>query len=64
MALTNTFITMLRQIVDCEGVTNALKLLPGFQCAAYTFLGKAVNPAIASLAGTRHVDINIYLTLS
>ena len=64
MALSNTFITMLGQLVDCEGVTNALKLLPGLQCAAYTFLGKPVNRHIAAIAGMRHVDINIYLTLS
>lgn len=64
MALSNTFLTMLSDIVTCEGVTNALKLLPGMQKAAYTFLGKAVNPRIAAIAGVRHVDINIYLTLS
>lgn len=64
MALSNTFITMLAGIVDCEGVTNALKLLPGLQCAALTFLGKAVNSDVARIVGQRHVDINIYLTLS
>lgn len=64
MALSNTFITLMNQLVDCEGVTNALKLLPGLQCAAYTFLGKAVNRHIAAIAGERHVDIDIYLTLS
>lgn len=64
MALSNSFITLLRDIVTCEGVTNALKLLPGLQRAVYTFLGKPVNPRIAAIAGMRHVDINIYLTLS
>ncbi|MEF2643773.1 MAG: hypothetical protein U0M50_06895, partial [Paramuribaculum sp.] len=64
MALSNTFITMLSGIVDCEGVTNALKLLPGLQCAALTFLGKPVNSDVARIAGQRHVDISIYLTLS
>lgn len=64
MALSNTFITMLGTVIDCEGVTNALKLLPGLQCAALTFLGKPVNATIARLVGQRHVDVNIYLTLS
>lgn len=64
MALSNTFITMLRDLVHCEGVTNALKLLPGLQCATLTFLGKAVNTDVARIVGQRHVDINIYLTLS
>lgn len=64
MALSNTLLTMLSDLMTCEGVTNALKLLPGFQKAAYTFLGKPVNRSIASIAGIRHVDISIYLTLS
>lgn len=64
MALSNALLTMLSQVVDCEGVTNALKLLPGLQCAALTFMGKPVHPEIARIAGLRHVDINIYLTLS
>lgn len=64
MALSNTFITLMSQLVDCEGMTNALKLLPGLQCAAYTFLGKSVNRAIAAIVRERHFDISIYLTLS
>lgn len=64
MALSNTFATMLASLVDCDGVTNALKILPGLQCAALTFLGKPVNTRVAKTAGVRHVDINIYLTLS
>lgn len=64
MALSNTFLTMLSDIAECEGVTNSLKMLPGLQKAAYTFLGRPVNRSIASIAGVRHVDIHIYLTLS
>lgn len=64
MALSDTFLTMLHKIVSCEGVNNALKLLPGLQRAVYTFLGKPVNPDIARIVGIRHVDISIYLTLS
>ncbi len=64
MALSNTFITMLGHLSTCEGMTNALKILPGLQCATLTFMGKPVNPLVAEMVGTRHVDINIYLTLS
>lgn len=64
MALTNTFTTMLRELLTCDGVTNALKLLPGLQRAAYTFLGQAVHSEVARKAGVRAVDIALYLTLS
>ena len=64
MALSNTLITLMRQIVDCEGVSNALKLVPGFQAAAYTFMGRIVNTRIAEIAGCRCADIKIFLTLS
>lgn len=64
MALTNTFVTLLHELTACEGVTNALRLLPGFQRAAYTFLGKAVNRRIARIGDVRPIDINMFLTLS
>lgn len=64
MALSNTFLTLMQGIVTCEGVGNALKLLPGMQKATFTFFGKIVNPRIASALGLRNVDISIYLTLS
>lgn len=64
MALTNTFVTLLHNLNACEGVTNALRLLPGFQRAAITFLGKAVNRRIARIADVRPMDINMFLTLS
>lgn len=64
MAMSDAFITMTDSIAACEGITNALKILPGLRRAALTFAGKAVNPGVAAIAGTRHVDINIYLTLS
>lgn len=64
MAISNTLLTFMRDIMACEGVMNAVKLLPGIQKAACTFLGKAVNPQIAAVVGVRAVDINIYLTLS
>lgn len=64
MALSNTFLTLMNSIVSCEGVSNALKLLPGMQKATFTFFGRIVNPQIARATGMRSVDISIYLTLS
>ena len=64
MALSDTFLTMLEKIISCDGVSNALKLIPGLQKAVFTFLGKAVNPAIARRVGVRHVDISLFLTFS
>lgn len=64
MALSNTFLTMLSEIFTCEGVTNALMLNKGLQCAVLTFLGRPVNDRIASIVGMRHVDINLLLQFS
>lgn len=64
MALSNTFVTMFNQLTDCEGVTNALTLQDGLQCAVFTFLGKIVNRRVADFFGRRGVDIRIFLTLS
>lgn len=64
MALSNTLLTMLGDIVTCDGVVNALKLQPGLQRAACTFMGRPVNSSVASVAGMRATDINIYLALS
>ena len=64
MALSNTFITMLDDILVCDGVTNALKLKSGLRSAAYTFLGKCVNQRAARAAGVHHVDINLFLQFS
>ena len=64
MALSNTLLTLFTDILDCDGVTNTLRLLPGMQAAACTFMGKPVNPQIAAAAGMRCTDINLFLTLS
>lgn len=64
MGLSDALLAMFGEVMTCEGLTNALKLIPGLQRAALTFLGKPVNDEIAAVAGMRHVDINIYLTLS
>ncbi|MDE5845066.1 MAG: hypothetical protein K2H32_06010 [Muribaculaceae bacterium] len=64
MALSNTFITMLDDIMTLEGVTNALKLSPGLQAATITFMGKLVNGHVAREVGMHHVDISLFIQLS
>lgn len=64
MALSNTFVTTLDDILVCDGVTNALKLNAGLRAAAFTFLGRCVNRRVARLLGIRAVDINLFLQFS
>ena len=64
MALSDTFITMLDEIASGREASSLISLTPGMQQAALTFLGKAVNPRVARMAGARYTDIRILLTLS
>lgn len=64
MALSNTLINMLNDLIECEGMCNALKLTPGLQSATLTFAGHAVNPDIARIAGCRPTDLALFLQLS
>ncbi len=64
MALSNTLLTMFDDIIACDTALNALKLMPGLRCAAYTFLGKPVSADVAQLLGMRAVDINLLLQFS
>ena len=64
MAMSNTFMSMLDDILVCDGVANAMKLRPGLRAGTYTFLGKCVDPDVARLLGVRHVDINLFLQFS
>jgi alanine dehydrogenase len=65
MALSNTLVTMFDDILNCSGgLSTAIKLHPGMQCAAYTFLGRIVNARLAANLGMRHVDINLLLQFS
>lgn len=64
MALSNTFTTVLDEILVCDGVSNALRLNGGLRSAVLTFLGKCVNTKVARITGTRPVDINIFLQFS
>lgn len=61
MALTNTFVTMLDDLIVCDGVANALKLNGSLRSAAFLFLGKCVNAELGRLLGVRTVDINLFL---
>lgn len=64
MALSNTFLALLDDLIVCDGVANALKLNKSLRRAAFLFLGKCVNPAVAHLLGVRCVDINLFLQFS
>lgn len=64
MALSNTFATMLDEILVCDGVANALRINDGLRRAAFMFLGKCVNRDVAALLGERMVDINLFLQFS
>lgn len=64
MALSDTFITMLDDIAGCGACSSAIQLTGGLQKATLTFLGKAVNRRVAEIAGVRHTDINLLLSLS
>ncbi len=64
MALSNTFVTLLDDIMVCDGVSNALKLNSGLRDAVLTFLGKCVSAEGARRLGIRHVDINLLIQFS
>ncbi len=64
MALSNTFLSLMHDILSCEGIINTVKMRPGLQCAVYTFHGKAVNRRIARIAGVRAMDMSLLLSCS
>lgn len=64
MALSDTFITLLNSIADCDGSGATLPMTPGLQEATLTFMGKPVNEQVARMAGMRFTDIRILLALS
>ena len=64
MALSNTFVTLLDEILVCDGVSNALKLNSGLREAVMTFIGKCVSVDVARRLGIRHVDINLLIQFS
>lgn len=64
MAISNAFVSMMRDILTCDGVTNAIRLNPGMQAAVCTFLGRLTNHALARRCALRYVDIHILVQLS
>lgn len=64
MALTTTLMTLLDDVLVCEGISNALRFNSGLAGAALTFLGKAVNADVARIAGCQPIDIRLFLQFS
>ena len=64
MALSTTLLTFFDDITVCDGLPNALKFNKGLSRAAYTFMGKVVNPDIAAVMGQRSIDITLFLHFS
>lgn len=64
MAMSNAFMTMLDQLLSCDGPSTALKLNSGLRCGTYIFMGKPVNQQVARMLNMRHVDIAIMLQFS
>jgi len=64
MAVSNTFVMMLSQILTCDGVSNAIKLNTGIQRAVFTFSGHLTNAAIARRCSIKHIDISLLIQFS
>lgn len=64
MALSNTFVNMLDEILVCDGAPNALRLNAALRKGVYTFLGKCVNAEAAAVLGLRAVDIEFLIQYS
>lgn len=64
MALSNTFVNMLDEILVCDGAPNALRLNASLRKGVYTFLGKCVNEEAARVLGLRAVDIDFLIQYS
>jgi hypothetical protein len=64
MALSNTFIAMLAEIMTCDGPVNSLKLKPGIRRAVYTFMGRPTHCMVTALTGVRYIDIDLMLQFS
>lgn len=64
MAMSNIFISLMGEIVESGSALSAIKLSPGLQCAALTYLGHAVNRDVARIAGVRHTPISLYINLT
>lgn len=61
MALSNTFLAMLDEMLHCDGIINCVKLKTGVQKAVITFFGKLVSHRAAKEVKMRAIDIHILL---
>ncbi|MDE6310308.1 MAG: hypothetical protein K2L96_00625 [Muribaculaceae bacterium] len=61
MALSNTFVSMLDEILVCDGTANALRLNSALRKGVYAFLGRCVNEQAAAILGIRAVDIDLLI---
>lgn len=61
MALGNAFITLLHDVMECDGALNCVKMRRGIQEAVITYMGKVVNERVARMVGMRAIDIRILL---
>ncbi len=64
MALSNTFVNMLDDIIVCDGTPNALRLNAPLRKGVFTFLGRCVNEKAAAILGIRGVDIDLLIQYS
>ncbi len=64
MALSNTFVATLGEMLRYDGITNCVRMRSGIQKAVVTFFGKLVNHRAARKAGMRAIDIHILLNCS
>ncbi len=64
MGVSNAFVAMMRDILTCDGINNAIRLNPGMQSAVFTFLGRLTNAKLARRCSLRYVDIHILVQLS
>lgn len=64
MAVSNAFVTMIRDILTCDGINNAIKLNAGMQRAVLTFLGRLTNSTLARRCALRYIDIHILVQFS
>lgn len=64
MALSDTLMAMLGEILTSDGVTNALKLSQGLQAGVLTFLGRPVNAGFARMVGVRPLDLALFIQMS
>lgn len=64
MALSNAFVAMMRRLLTCDGVTNALKLNADIQQAVLTFMGSLTNRTLAGQCRRRYVNITLLVQFS